>query len=222
MNRKLQWIGFAVVVVVLTASVLFTSQASTHAASKSTAISHVTQKSTPTFRVTARPAWVVQGDPYVHVINYVATVDSAIRKHVSSQIVSQVMQAVHQYNSTSLKLRQLNIVLSPQNSHLKELNAQGMTACGAWASARYYWWGFQLYVNSCLVNDITFGGYTGASLAGLIAAVCPPCAPIAGTIAAIIGFYTSWLSWANTRCGSRGAYIDKYWWATWMWIQSVC
>src|SRR5690242_11412129 len=48
------------------------------------------------------PTYVTLGDPYVRVTNGVATIDPTISMHLDAAVVSQVQQAVQQYNSLPL------------------------------------------------------------------------------------------------------------------------
>jgi hypothetical protein len=93
--------------------------------------------------------------------------------------------------------------------------------CKPHAHPTYHWWGATVYMNDCLCNTLMFATGSAGAIAGMIAGVCPPCAPIAGPLGAFLGIYTSWLVWANQRCGNRGVNANVSW-LDGVWLKTVC
>jgi hypothetical protein len=165
--------------------------------------------------INVEPTWVRLALPYVHVVHSTASIDPSLSRVVDPQTLSQVKLAVSRYNALSLAAK------SPSSVSLSPTAVSPSGACRERFVRYVNWWGTSYYLNSCLVNDIAFGLLGGAGLAGVIAALCPPCAPIAGTLAAVLGIYSGWLYWADNHCGGAGAYLNESWLGQ-VWVSTVC
>lgn len=104
--------------------------------------------------ITKQPAWIVEADPYVHVISGKAVINPAISKVLSPNDVVKVEQSVQHYNSLSTSVKAHPLVATP---HL------GCNPGGTY----YYWWGDETVVTSCGVALLT----AGLALAALFPAV---------------------------------------------------
>lgn len=226
MNRKL--VTVSVVTVVL--SLILAGTPSVLAASRSQG-----GDTTPTTAVAVTPgtmptAVIAAAQPYVHVVNYVATVDPAISRRLSSQAVAQVTKAVATYNALPMDARVQGLQSAP-GGHLVPARqvqllsgaAAHYSACREYAHLFFNWWGVTLYMNHCLVNDVAFAWGSIGIIAGMISAACAACAPFAWLLAGIAALYTGWLVWADNRCGGNGANVNAPWMWGWApWISSVC
>jgi hypothetical protein len=101
-------------------------------------------------------------------------------------------------------------------------------ACIASASAATYWWGFRIYMDHCLCNDITFaigaGGTAVSSVFGLLVAVDVVSAIGAGWIGLAAGIIVTmglWIAWADAYCGGVGCNYNQSW-TVQGWITTVC
>lgn len=204
-------LAIALSVTVVAMGVFLTSPASAHTASHAST-------STTAQVVNLMPAWATQALPYVQVSNHIATVDPTISTSLGAQVAAQVQQAVSNYNATPLVERVAGVTYSASVS--TAVNPQGQL-CSRSLQRYWNWWGIGYRLNSCLVNDIAFGILVGAGLAGIIAAICPPCAPVAGVLAGILAIYSGWLYWADNTCGGRGAWLNEDW-AGNVWVATVC
>ena len=169
------------------------------------------------------PDWVSDGNAYVHLVHDYATVDASISKHFNARIVAEVVQAVKKYDSLPLRERSAQPFVYNGHATMKA-NANGCGApapCTEQATITTRWWGQQIWLNDCLVNDLLFAMGTGAAISTIIAAACTPCAPVAGVIAGVLALYTGWMAWANNRCGNRGINVNIPWTGP-AWVSTVC
>jgi hypothetical protein len=99
---------------------------------------------------------------------------------------------------------------------------QAQAACQKVVTKTAQWWGIQIYFNDCAIQYMIFlegGGANG--LASGIAALCAPCAPISGVLAAVFTTDVGTLGYLDSRCGAQGAYINETWAGVW-WDSGVC
>ncbi|WP_376793751.1 hypothetical protein [Thermogemmatispora sp.] len=196
---RLYFLSALAIVFVLGLALAPTGSAHARAASKQEAKNAAASGSV----INAIPEWVKEALPYVHVVNYTASIDPALAHVVSSQILAQVQQAVSRYNALPLAVKRSSGGAHPATAV--------SPAAGCQPQFREYinWWGYSFYLNHCLVYDIASGLTGGAALAGIVAALCGPCAPVAGTIAGVLVIYSAWLFWADSQCNGAGAYLNE-------------
>lgn len=179
---------------------------------------------TPPPGILEAPKWIDKAQKYVREdANNIASVDPGIDQdpELKGHAALLARQCVAAYNQLPDDLRAMKQRPSPKAA-IPSDDLAAMAACAEYASVAYYWWGYTLYMDDCLVNDIVFGLVGSAAIAGVIAAVCPPAAPVAGVIAALLAVYGGWLQWADVHCGNQGAYVDGSWGGGAPWISTVC
>jgi hypothetical protein len=70
------------------------------------------------------------------------------------------------------------------------------------------------WLNSCVINDLTFAGLVIGGVGNLAAAICLAggqliCAGIAGALAFVLPIYGAWLYWADVTCQGNGAFLEQ-------------
>lgn len=169
------------------------------------------------------PAWIELAGRYIHEdAQNIAGVDPAIDhdSHLAGHPATMARQCAAAYNQISPDLRKLKTRPAPQAATPRD-DLAAMAACKEVIQTSYYWWGYTTYFNDCAVDDIVFGDTTAAAIAGVVAAVCPPCSIIAAAVGLYLAVEAAWLQWADQHCGNRGAYLN----GTWVggnWISTVC
>lgn len=181
------------------------------------------KRPSPPAHILEAPEWIARAQQYVHEdADNIAHVDAHIDDDpvLKGHPALAARQCVAAYNELPADLRRMKERPAPMAATPRD-DLEAMAACVEHASTAYYWWGYTTYMNDCLVNDLVAINGGAAAIAGVIAAVCPPCAVVAGIIAGVFGGYAVWLTWADQHCGNKGA----YWNATWVgyvWISTVC
>jgi hypothetical protein len=105
---------------------------------------------------------------------------------------------------------------------------QALERCVEYANVTAYWWGFRIYMNHCLCNDIKLilaGG--GATLSAIFAILVE--AGVASVIGGvwvglavgIIATMAAWIDWADNYCGNMGCNYNQSW-TVQGWITTVC
>lgn len=149
---------------------------------------------------TTPPSWAVRGDQYVHVVNYVAHIDPAIRVHLSADDVRSVEQAVARYNALPVSQKQPR---SGSQPHATTSPADGVHPyippfCNdQWRDNRV-WWGESLWLNHCAANDLA----AGVALSAIFGIWVPP-------IAVLAIVYAADINWAMGQC-SGNVFINEY------------
>jgi hypothetical protein len=154
----------------------------------------------------AAPAWVAQAAPYVQVANYVATIDPAISQHLSPDVVAKVYQTVAQYNRQPLQAREYGYA----TTNAPRIQAT-YGACAEYVQVSYYWWGFVLYVNHCVVSHMVAVGFNPWAIAGIIFADCGGCNWFVATLAGAGLAGSAPLVLAADLCGGGGAWLGATW-----------
>lgn len=176
----------------------------------------------PAAGVSLTPTWVTQAEPFVHVTSRGARIDPKIYNHLKPEVVRLVQQAVRQYNAIPMLQREQGSTFQATPS----ASLQFTSAAGCKGQERitlsYQWWGIRYHLNSCAVQTIAAAGGGAAAIAGIIAAVCTPCAPVAGIIAGVLAIYTGWIVWADIQCGGAGVYVNVSYVGTPPWVSRVC
>lgn len=207
-----------------------------HAATTSSRISQQGLTHTPSGSVTQPPSWVTDAIPYVHIVNYVASVDPAIKLHLVPQEVKQVYSAVGKYNSFSPLQKEaqttitssLSVVQAVLQKDPKALTSSRVSVpqavihgCQMVVTGSWEWWGYQFYFNDCAVQTIAWVVGIGGGIAGLIGLACGPCAPFALPIAGFLGIYVATLLYLDYYCGGNGALLEMSW-VGFFWFAALC
>jgi hypothetical protein len=99
----------------------------------------------------------------------------------------------------------------------------GVDAKAGWCSrnAKFYshWWGLQLHLNDCVVNDLKYSGGAASIVAGAFGAT--PCSWICGVLSAILGMNVAWIDYLNSGCGGDGVMLNRSWNGP-VWFWAVC
>jgi hypothetical protein len=100
--------------------------------------------------------------------------------------------------------------------------------CVANASATAYWWGFRIYMDHCLCNDIAFGIAGGSTVTGVVFGILAATEVVsaigAGWIGLAVGIIVTmaaWIAWADGYCGGVGCNYNQSW-TVQGWITTVC
>lgn len=175
--------------------------------------------------------WVSQANSYVHIVNYIATINPQIYKDLTSHITDFVQQAVKHYNGLSLALRKFGIAsptsLSPappdyasvSYSSQNDTSSHATVACPQSHTITPNWWGVTIHMNHCLASDtgnglaVSSGITAGLSLFGIDA----PLDAFSGILAA----YSGAIFLADTHCGDNGANLDVSWVVV-SWVTPIC
>jgi len=174
--------------------------------------------------------------------------DRLVADRVHDDFVSAVELSCNIYNAQAAPLRglhrgQLHPLMHPRNGGPETNGDDGggrpkdtptspgdtpppPGGCVSSASVRFDWWGFEVYLNHCAVNDLQFieGGSSAVLTAiALWLAGNPVSAIVLGAIAASIALNLAWLTWADNHCSGRGAYLEEPWIALGSsWVRPVC
>jgi len=126
------------------------------------------------------PDWAAQAAPYVHVANYVATVDPTITTALNPAVVAQVTSAVAAYNASPLDQRAAG---NNPNGSVKtarptragrlvspDLLPGGGGGCYAYTSSN--WFGPSLYMDHCTTQWIEGEFAAGITIATIASGLC--------------------------------------------------
>ena len=159
---------------------------------------------------TVAPELVAKADQFVKVNNYVASIDSAIKLHLSKQEVAQVANAIKNYNNTNLEYRK-------NGTRVAVLNNSGTPNDCSWSiGASWHWWGVTVFIGGCILNAIT-----NPSNAKYYASVLARFSWWGVAAAVVLVVYFSWLKVNSDSCGQRGANINVPWLGR-AWVSKVC
>lgn len=197
--------------IVASTPLFFASPGAVHAAPM-TATSHTARiaRTVVLDGISSAPAWVQQGDPYVHVVDYVANVDPSISQHLSQQVVALVQDAVARYNALPLAVRH------PAAQAIRTVSPNllpGGGGCTPQARVQQQWWGQTVQVNECIVQNIEAADATVAYIASVIALGCtlagqPECAAPAAAAAGVAIAQKNYVDAQDKACGQRGVFIN--------------
>ncbi len=76
---------------------------------------------------------------------------------------------------------------------------------GNYSDVRRHWWGYEIWMNDRQIRHYQNRVQGGMAAAGVIAAVFPPAAEVAGPVAATLGMYAWWID--RQASYGRGIYI---------------
>ena len=147
---------------------------------------------------TSLPQWVHQGEKFVHVSNYTATVDSSITKFLDSVTVSTIKSAVARYNSLSYDTRAHGITNTSVSTATRAVHPQASPWCPDVVRNNSVWWGWSYWLNSCSVTDLAYGGVAAALVVALFT----------GPGGFIVGIYVANLQWAAGQCRDGSAFFN--------------
>lgn len=176
--------------------------------------------------------WVSLVDSYVHISNYIATIDPQLYQHFDAQITSFVQQAVKHYNGLSLSLRKFGVTMSASASSSSSYNYANVSFSYDYASSNAtsapckqsysvtsHWWGVAILMNHCLASDTgnklaVSSGVAGAlSLFGLDLPL--------DAVSGILAIYSGSIALADSHCGDTGANLDISWVGI-AWVTAIC
>ena len=167
------------------------------------------------------PAWLAAAMPYVHVTNFIATVDPRIDKVLSSTQVAVVKADVSAYNSAPLSLRAATPA-APYVISLKAVTPMYYSGCyGYIAVHSYNWWGVQFYLNDCYAQGIALGVGLAAVAATALYLV-PGIDILAVALQIDLGLAAGSIMWADQHCGWRGVYLNVPWVPASVWGSPIC
>lgn len=156
-----------------------------------------------------------------------ASISERIGEALSPLEVEHVKLLVSLHNARPAGLRATPVGRNIALKMRSEPQALG-DACVASASARTYWWGFRIYMDHCLCNDIAFavGAGTGATgvIFGLLSATEVVTAVGAGWVGLAVGIIVTlaaWIAWADGHCNGAGCNYNQSW-TVQGWITTVC
>ena len=82
-----------------------------------------------------------------------------------------------------------------------------------------HWWGFQVHINECVIQDLYLAGGSLILILALLALTA--CPILCGAIAAVVGWKLGFISWLNFQCGGDGVMLNQAKnGTTWFW--AVC
>lgn len=155
---------------------------------------------------------VAKANPYVHVVNNIATIDPHLTTYLSATEIALVRQSVAHYNNIPLTLRQHPHL---SGSYTFTGGVHSNTIVGSYKSYRWtidvYWWGVRMWINSPFAQNFggvmaIVGGAIGGSIGNIVGAGA------GAVIGAILGGVAGWLTaYYDNECGNRGAFIDVNW-----------
>ncbi|MEM1312126.1 MAG: hypothetical protein AAGF07_01545 [Patescibacteria group bacterium] len=92
--------------------------------------------------------------------------------------------------------------------------------CDYETRTNWNWWGVELWLNNCIINDLGSGG-AAAPIVVKLAGLEPT--PIGELVLAYLGIYVIVLMRTNNACDNRGANLNiPYVSSTLIWVSSVC
>lgn len=186
-----------------------------------------TEPSTPTVRTTeggafsTAPAWLNAAIPYVHVKNFVATVDPRIGRALRPADVATVRADVARYNATPMSTRTIGVTHSVTISIQRPASAAYSACYGYLAVHSWNWWGVQFYANSCFAEDLAFGVGLFAVASGLLLLV-PGLDVAVAALMFMLGMASGSIFWADHHCGMNGVYLNVPWVPAAVWASSIC
>jgi hypothetical protein len=173
---------------------------------------------------------IARADAHVSVTDDgTAMVDDQIDQDLAPAELEHVRLLVSAHNARPPELRAKpdTTQVAAESGLRTEPQALG-EACVANASASTYWWGFRIYMDHCMCNDIALaiglGSTATGTIFGLLAAtevVTAVGAAWVGLAVGIIVTMAAWIAWADGYCGGVGCNYNQSW-TVQGWITTVC
>jgi hypothetical protein len=159
------------------------------------------------------PGWVVRANPYVHVVNYVAYIDSSINKHLSASDIAMVKSSVHYYNSLTLKARQFHgtLQLSAKSLHSQVVTPNSACNWNLYVAGTSWTGAVTVHLSYCLAKETSEGLGIDAAIAAALAAIFPPALAIAALVGVYLFYNSAALGTDADECGD-GAYFSFMLW----------
>jgi hypothetical protein len=108
-------------------------------------------------------------------------------------------------------IKESQIIISPIIGQIDTL-FNGINAKAAWCQKSTYvtnhWWGKRLFINDCIINDLTWAAVTVNVLLGYLAKFTP-CATWCLALASFITVGVAYINYLNNGCGKKGVFIDR-------------
>ena len=181
---------------------------------------HLQQSNSSTGYYTANitQSLIAKAAPYIHIVNYYATVDPAIKTVLTTSEMHIVQTDVTKYNATptAQKLPQSRSITPAQKAALfasqKTIQPYIWPWCTDSWKAQQQWWGWAVWMNSCMANDCAGGGALSLFLLELVATVITD-----GAAGKLLPYLVSFvmaelyeLNWAEHECsdGSHNVFFD--------------
>jgi hypothetical protein len=181
----------------------------------------------------ALPAWIIAGDPFVHVTNGVATIDPSASSKLDAATLANVQQAVSLFNSQPQAARLgtpypgagINVFGRPAPATLPSaggaLKAQPMvsSSCLNGSYISIQWWGIYIKFSECATGILEGGPAAIGAIIALIAALCAVSGPAGVVAAGFISVIAAALAAAGGTvwlvdtlfCNNRGVSVSRNW-----------
>lgn len=168
--------------------------------------------------VNTTPAWLATAMPYVHVKDYVATIDPRLARVLTARDLATVRADVAAYNAVPLPLRtsgntriSVHFAASPRYS-----------ACyGYMRFNNWNWWGVTFYMNDCFAQGLAFG-VTLFAVAAAVLLIVPGIDVAIAALEFMLGMAAGSIFWADQHCGWNGAFLNVPWVPAAVWGSSIC
>jgi len=170
---------------------------------------------------------IARADPHVSVgEDGMATISDQASEVLSPLELDHVRLLVSLHNA---KPSQMRATSADRNVPLRTRRPpQALERCVESANVTTYWWGFRIYMNTCLCNDIKFiiaGGSTIISAVFALMVEAGAATAIGsvwlGLAVGIIVTMAAWIDWADNYCGNMGCNYNQTW-TVQGWITTVC
>ncbi len=147
---------------------------------------------------------IAKAAPYIHIVNYYATIDPAIKTVLTAAEMHIVQADVTKYNAapTAQKLPQSRSITPAQKAALfasqKTIQPYLWPWCTDVVRSNQVRWGWSCWINKCAVNDLT-GEYGAAAIViGLFT----------GPGGAVVALYVVNLQWASSQCHDGSVFMN--------------
>ena len=158
-----------------------------------------------------------------------ARIGQTISEVLSPLELEHVRHLISLHNARPVGLRASSAERDPMLKSQSQGQIQAMgERCVEDATASTYWWGFRIYMNHCLCNDIEFVVGAGAAAASAIFTILTAAEVVtaigAGWIGLAVGIIVTmalWITWADGYCGGMGCNYNQSW-TVQGWITTVC
>jgi hypothetical protein len=172
--------------------------------------------------INSAPSWLTTAMPYVHVVNYVATIDPRLARVLNVSDLATVRASVSRYNATPIAIRVNGVSVSFTAAKSSTATSAYYSACyGYMRVARWNWWGVTFYLNDCFAQDLGLGLAVATVASGLLLLV-PGLDVAVVALMAMLGAASGSILWSDHHCGNNGAYLNVPWVPAFVWGSTIC